>query len=786
MATGGPSSSAADAGAPIRVFVSYRRTDDPNFIGRLYDRLVDNFGDENVFRDIDSISAGSDFSAVIRETLANVDAVVALIGPNWHADRLSDERDFVRMELVDALQRRLPIIPVLIEDTPLPNADTLPEGLRPLLDINVARVRRDPDFRRDATRTIRDITELARAEQRRRHDAAAVAEREAEAERRRAAAEQAEREAAEAERQRVEREAAVAKAAAVAAERQAIADRLAREHAERTAEIRRLEDEYAARRLAEEKARLAELTEAQLAAAAEAAAAADELQRMRDSGTAGESADKSHPTDRDAVAAPSAASSGPIEQPAQPTRTDIAHGRSPAASRRRKRAAVSTAVVLIAGLVVVLIATQRDPNESDVPTADATLPPDVTNPDLGLAGTTVTLSRFETSDAVQSSLESAVQWFTDEREIATSFEVMTDLEADLDVLIDDGNPPDIAILPAGPIFADLAERGVLQALPADVTSSVAEHWHEDWLGFWNVDGTQFGVPAESGLKSLVWYVPSAFAERGYEVPESLTEFFALVDQMIADGETPLCVGIESGSQTGWPFTDWTEDLVLRQQGIDYYRQWIDHEIPFNDPGVVEAMQEVADLWALDGAVYAAAGSIAETHFADNAQPLLDGTCMMHRQADFFAPLFPEGTTFGSGTDEVSAFYFPSDVDRPALVTSVGAVAFRDAPEVWAVMEYLGSPEYADERQSAQAAWMAPTAFSGFLTANQGVDRSLFTDTEIGFLEVLATGSPAALDASDNMPAVVGNAVFWTEATALVEGEHDAQTAADNVEAAWPP
>ena len=103
------------------------------------------------------------------------------------------------------------------------------------------------------------------------------------------------------------------------------------------------------------------------------------------------------------------------------------------------------------------------------------------------------------------------------------------------------------------------------------------------MAFGNVDGTQYGVPFKSDLKSLVWYVPRAFEEKGYEVPETLDEFNALIDQMIANGDTPLCVGIESGPATGWPFTDWVEELVLREQGIDFYNQWVAHEIPFNDP-----------------------------------------------------------------------------------------------------------------------------------------------------------------------------------------------------------
>src|SRR5690606_37039868 len=120
------------------------------------------------------------------------------------------------------------------------------------------------------------------------------------------------------------------------------------------------------------------------------------------------------------------------------------------------------------------------------------------------------------------------------------------------------------------------------------------------------DGTQYGVPNKADLKSLVWYKPARFAELGYEVPETLDDFTALVEQAAADGNTPLCVGIGSDDATGWPFTDWVEDLVLRNQGIEFYNQWIAHEVPFNSPEIVANFEQVMELWAPEN-VYAAGG-----------------------------------------------------------------------------------------------------------------------------------------------------------------------------------
>ena len=110
--------------------------------------------------------------------------------------------------------------------------------------------------------------------------------------------------------------------------------------------------------------------------------------------------------------------------------------------------------------------------------------------------------------------------------------------------------------------------------------------------------------------------------------------------------------------------------------------------------------EILALWNTPGAVYAEGGTISSTFFGDNGQPLVEGDCMMHRQASFFSAFFPDGTAFGP--DGVDVFYFPSvKGDRPVLGAGTLVAAFRDAPEVWAVMEYYATAQYADNRQRFQ-------------------------------------------------------------------------------------
>ena len=99
------------------------------------------------------------------------------------------------------------------------------------------------------------------------------------------------------------------------------------------------------------------------------------------------------------------------------------------------------------------------------------------------------------------------------------------------------------------------------------------------------EGKHYGVPTNINLKSMIWYPKDDFDAAGYNVPETWDELMALSDQIVADGGTPWCVGFESGGATGWPATDWMEDIMLRTAGPEVYDKWVNHEIPFNDPAV---------------------------------------------------------------------------------------------------------------------------------------------------------------------------------------------------------
>jgi hypothetical protein len=157
---------AAGTGAPTKVFISYRRDDSAPYAGRLYDRLADAVGAENIFMDVDSISFGLDFAEAIRTAVASCDVLLAMIGPEWLTisergrRRLDDPDDFVRLEIEAALERNVRVVPVLVDEAELPTREQLPESLQPLVRRQTLRLSHD-QFRIETQRLIDDLLRLS-------------------------------------------------------------------------------------------------------------------------------------------------------------------------------------------------------------------------------------------------------------------------------------------------------------------------------------------------------------------------------------------------------------------------------------------------------------------------------------------------------------------------------------------------------------------------------------------------------------------------------------------------
>ena len=150
--------------------------------------------------------------------------------------------------------------------------------------------------------------------------------------------------------------------------------------------------------------------------------------------------------------------------------------------------------------------------------------------------------------------------------------------------------------------------------------------------------------------------------------------------MVADGNTPFCVGLGSDAATGWPMTDWIEDYMLRLKGPEVYDQWYNHEIPFDDPDVGRG-RRVRLRPVVDRGLRVRRPAERGGHAVRRGGlPLLEGNCEMYRMGNFYAANWPEGTELGPDGD-VNAFYLPGSEEDPNITLSGGiyAAAFADRP-----------------------------------------------------------------------------------------------------------
>ncbi|SEJ62304.1 ABC transporter substrate-binding protein [Demequina mangrovi] len=362
-----------------------------------------------------------------------------------------------------------------------------------------------------------------------------------------------------------------------------------------------------------------------------------------------------------------------------------------------------------------------------------------------------------------------------------------EFETQMNVRVEAGDPPDLAIFPQPGLAARFIEGGSVVPAPESVEANVDEFWTESWKEYGTVDGTFYAAPLMASVKGWIWYSPTQFAENGYEVPETWDDMMALTAQMAEDGADnsqyrPWCIGFESGEATGWPGTDWIEDIVLRQQGAETYDAWVAGDVKFSDPEIVEAFDTFGEIALNADYVNGGIGgpeTIASTAFGDGGLPILDGNCSLHHQASFYEGFWPEGTVVAEDGD-IWAFITPKiNADDPDAVTGGGEfiTAFNDNPATVAFQTFLSSDTWANIR----------VGLGGVISANQGLDPAN-ASSELGTAAIELLQSEDTLfkfDGADLMPAAVGSASFWTGITDWVQGTKSTEEVTSFIDGTWP-
>ncbi|PRY61985.1 MULTISPECIES: ABC transporter substrate-binding protein [Glycomyces] len=378
-------------------------------------------------------------------------------------------------------------------------------------------------------------------------------------------------------------------------------------------------------------------------------------------------------------------------------------------------------------------------------------------------------------DAEADEMQEAWSYFESCTGATIEYEGTAQFEADMKVRVDGGNAPDIALFPQPGLMSQFKD----DLVPAsdELSALATEGWTEDWLNYGTIDGTLYAAPNSSNAKSFIWYSPSFFADNGYEVPQTWDELIALSDTIAESGVTPWCAGFESGGATGWPGTDWIEDIVLRE-GTDVYDQWVSHEIPFNDPQIVTAIDKAGSILQNEDYIFNGTDTISTTAFQTAGHPILDGSCAFYRMASFYGAMWPEGTTVAEDGD-VFAFRFPesNEGDNTMLVGGEFVAAFSDSEATEATRQFLASELYHNSRLQT-GPWS---------TARQGVDPANATTPINQFATEILTDPAVTVrfDGSDLMPGEVGASSFWTGMVEWADGAKDSQQMADDIENSWP-
>ena len=384
--------------------------------------------------------------------------------------------------------------------------------------------------------------------------------------------------------------------------------------------------------------------------------------------------------------------------------------------------------------------------------------------------------------------------FTEETGIIVSFQGSDNFEQEIQIQMESGDTPDIALFPQPGGVVDAAQRGYLVALE-DVGVDLDEYkanFSEYIVGLGTVDGIAYGGAHAFNLKSIVWYQPAEFEARGYSVPETWDEMIALADQIVSEGMNPFCFGMYSNGASGWLATDWMEDIMLRTgEGTVTYDKWVNHEIPFNDPVVQNAATLLSQIMHTEGYVVGGTDAIVSTYFGNAQDPMFEKDangnpgCFMHRQASFITSFWPEAAQAGAGT-ETTVFPIPAMDDglpKAALGGGDMFAVFTEGNEaVNAVVEYMLSDNF------FAAAAQRPD--NSRIYGHVQFDSSLYSKDITRVLADAITGALAEnafrFDASDLMPPEVGAGSFWKEMMNLaVEGPGYVNTALDNIEKSWP-
>jgi alpha-glucoside transport system substrate-binding protein len=375
-----------------------------------------------------------------------------------------------------------------------------------------------------------------------------------------------------------------------------------------------------------------------------------------------------------------------------------------------------------------------------------------------------------------SSFRDMVKPWEDDTGNRVEFTGTRDITADLTVRTEGNNPPDVAIPAEVGLFKEYATSGQLTPLSAcdGLDQMIQDAYPPSFVDLGTVDGTLYGFFMKADTKATIWYNPTFFTENSYEAltaQSSWDDLVALSDQIKADGTPPWSMGLESGGASGWPASDWIQQVLLNQAGAEVYDGVVDGSVKYTDPAVKSAWEAFGDVALTDG--YTSQGSvegILATNFQDAAFP------------PFMSPPEAAMTYLGGFAQGFITDQFPDAVagtDYDFMPFPGGAVtgganiayAFDASPATCSFLTYLASAD-------AQKIWVDQ---GGFTSVNSNVDTSAYPDAVSQRLaEQLLTAETFRFDLDDAIGGAFQQAIF-EGTTQYLQSPDQLDTILENIE-----
>lgn len=336
--------------------------------------------------------------------------------------------------------------------------------------------------------------------------------------------------------------------------------------------------------------------------------------------------------------------------------------------------------------------------------------------------------------------------------------------------------PDLAILATRGELSQLAAAGSLVPLGGALDlKTMARQYGPGWLRLMQATGPAgqrhyYAVIIKATLKSLIWYDPASFPATDLRPLSSPALTWAklesLTNSLSAAGKTPWCAGMADGSRSGWPGTDWIEDIVLHQSGPAVYDRWAAGALPWTSAPIVRAWRMFGRVAASAGAVHGGTEAELATSYGVAARPMFEYPpgCYLDHEGSFIVGFYPADlpnapeTAYGRPARPRPGADFRFISFPPITAASRGADEvsadlagmFHDTPAARKLVAYLTTPQ-------AQRAWISRPG-SGALTVNQQVPLSAYPDgVSRALAKILIHATSIHFDASNSMPQIMEDA-----------------------------